>query len=332
MKDDLLHGGALDVIAEQYPNAPAPWIDLSTGINPWPWPVQACEQVSLNQLPTKSAYQDCAKAMSQYLNTRVENILLSPGSELLIRLLPTIISPRHVVIHSPTYGDHYQAWKAAESHVLETRNPLAHAAEADCVVICNPNNPDGHIYSRKELTDALEVLSSSNGNLIVDEAYADLDPNLSLADLAGQKGLIILRSTGKFFGLAGLRLGALLAHETILNTMRERLGVWSISSQALHIGTAAYQDFDWQIQTRSKLKSAAQRLDDLLENSAVNLVGGTSLFRFLETENAHQAWDILASQGIYTRRFSWSSKHLRIGLPQNEDASNRLAQALSLLK
>ncbi|ACT59842.1 threonine-phosphate decarboxylase CobD [Hirschia baltica] len=332
MNEDFLHGGALDIIAQRYPDAPMPWIDLSTGINPWSWPVEKCQPVSLAHLPTKSEYQNCVQALSSYLNAPSEHILLAPGSELLIRLLPTILNPQKVVIHSPIYGDHINTWTTAKCEIIETKSPLTYADSADCIVICNPNNPDGHAYSREELDEALNKLSAHNGYLIIDEAYADLYPDLSLADCAGRKGLIILRSIGKFFGLAGLRLGAILAEPEILKAMQDRLGVWSVSTQALHIGAAAYRDFKWHEETRSRLKSEIQKLDQILNSNSITQITGTNLYRFINIENAHKAWDVLISKGIYTRRFDWTNNHLRIGLPTNADASNRLAQALSLLR
>ncbi|MEO1406183.1 MAG: aminotransferase class I/II-fold pyridoxal phosphate-dependent enzyme, partial [Pseudomonadota bacterium] len=153
---------------------------------------------------------------------------------------------------------------------------------------------------------------------------------LSLAPLAGSDGLIILRSFGKFFGLAGVRLGALIAPASIRNAMAARLGVWPVSGAALEIGTRAYADTGWQGSTRTRLKSAAAQLDESLEVAGLAPIGGTNLFRFVETEDAHGVFGRLARAGVYVRRFDWSTKHLRIGLPATQTAMKRLEAALIL--
>lgn len=220
---DEYHGGALDSMRRRFPEAPEPWIDLSTGINPWPWPVPASHYSGLNRLPGAAELASCEAAMAAAFGAPRETVLAAPGSEMLIRLLPTVLQPRRVAILAPSYGDHAQVWKQVDCELVESRDPLADAA-ADAVVICNPNNPDGRRFERTELTEALSRLTARGGWLIVDEAFADLEPGLSIAPLAGSGNLLALRSIGKFFGLAGLRLGALLAPPDIRRAMADRLG------------------------------------------------------------------------------------------------------------
>lgn len=329
MTDDLLHGGALDRMQIAYPNAPTPWIDLSTGINPWPYPVGALPPEAWQHLPTAAAMQACCTAMASAIGAPESALLLAPGSELLIRLLPTVIAPRTVALASPTYGDHARAWRASGADVTETADPLALAGQVDALVLCNPNNPTGTTLERSQLGQALTRQAARNGWLIVDEAYADLVPALSLAPLAGAGNLIILRSFGKFYGLAGLRLGALLGPPALLESMSQRLGVWPVSGPAVAIGTQAYADGRWQAETRDHLAAARRRLDTILLDAGLWLVGGTDLFRLVKTEKAQQLWHQLAEAGIYVRRFDYAPDLLRIGLPSNAAAEHRLAAALS---
>ena len=312
MTDDLLHGGALDRMQAAYPNAPTPWVDLSTGINPWPYPVGALPPEAWQHLPTAAAMQACRAAMARAIGAPEASLLLAPGSELLIRLLPTVIAPRTVAVASPTYGDHARAWRASGAEVIETTDPLAEAGKVDALVLCNPNNPTGMVLERSQMGQALTRQAARNGWLIVDEAYADLCPALSLAPLAGAGNLIILRSFGKFYGLAGLRLG-----------------VWPVSGPALAIGAQAYADLAWQDATRDQLAAARRRLDKILLDSGLWIVGGTDLFRLARTDNARQLWHQLAEAGLYVRRFDYAPDLLRIGLPANTEAEHRLAAALS---
>ena len=332
MRHDLVHGGALDRMKAAFPEAPLPWIDLSTGINPWPYPVGEVAAGAFQHLPTHNAYEACRQAMAANLSAPAGSLTLAPGSELLIRLLPSLISPRRVATLSPSYGDHAATWQAAGAETIPSPHPLQLADEVDAVVVCNPNNPDGQRFEPSALLTAAAKLARRGGWLIVDEAYADLDPALSLAPHGGTAGLILLRSFGKFFGLAGLRLGALLAPQDTSSRLRSLLGVWPVAGPALEIGARAYQDAEWQTETRRKLAEARRRLDAILSGNGLTIAGGTDLFRLVETSDATKLWEALARQGVYVRRFGWSERLIRIGLPPTPTAEDRLAAALSTLE
>lgn len=330
MTGDLIHGGAIDQMRMAYPNAPEPWIDLSTGINPWPYPRTDLSPASLAHLPTTAMYEACREAMASALGVAPGMLLLSPGSELLIRLLPDIIHPRRIAILSPTYGDHAMAWERVGAEIIHTPDPLSCSDRVDAIVLCHPNNPDGRLFDLDSLEATRQKLAARGGWLIIDEAYADLVPSQSLAPEGGADGLIILRSFGKFFGLAGVRLGAMLAPAPIRKAMSKRLGVWPVSGSALEIGARAYADTDWQVRTRERLHAAARELDVALKAAGLSLTGGTDLFRLVETEDAHAVFHRLATAGVYVRRFEGSSTHLRIGLPATSKAQTRLLNALTL--
>lgn len=329
--DECNHGGALDLMRARFPQAPEPWIDLSTGINPWPYPLDSSQPETLQRLPTVTATVTCRNAMAETFGAPAECVLPIPGSELLIRLLPTLLRPRRgtrVAITRPTFADHAKVWRAAGCRVIETPDPLDALASTDLVVLCNPNNPDGRVWIPDRLEAARAVLAERGGWLIVDEAYADVRPDLSMAMRGGRTGLIILRSFGKFFGLPGLRLGSLIAPQDTLETVRQYLGIWSVSGPALAAGAQAYRDRGWQQDTRHRLATARARLDAVLNATDLRVVDGVELFRFVEVDDAGSVWHHLAKCGISVRRFNWSRNRLRIGLPPDADADARLAQAL----
>ncbi len=329
---DLIHGGALDHMQSRFPGAPKPWVDLSTGINPWPYPRGRLEEEVFTHLPTRDAFEACRGAMAGAFGAPMEALLPIPGSELIIRLLPLLLKGPadrpQVTIAWPTYGDHRQAWTAAGARLEEPRDPVSRAGHCDVVVVCNPNNPDGRTWPRERLEIVRADLARRGGWLIVDEAYADLDPALSMAPLGGREGLIVLRSFGKFFGLAGVRLGALIAPPDVLGAAAQVLGQWSVSGPALALGARAYQDTAWQEGTRRRLTETAGHLDTVLAGAGLSVEGGTSLFRFVQCPDADGLWQTLAQNGIYGRRFPWSRTHLRLGLPASQTALERLAQAL----
>ncbi len=324
----LRHGGALDWMRTLFPGAPEPWLDLSTGINPWPYPISAAMTAYAARLPDQRLFDACRAAMAGAFGADEATVLPAPGSEALIRLLPRLIAARSVVVPLPSYGDHAEVWQDAGASVRMSPAPLSHAGAVDILVIVNPNNPDGRSFVRSALLDALATQSARGGWLIIDEAFADLDPALSLADHIGASRLIILRSFGKFYGLAGLRLGALLGPPELLAKAHNALGVWTVNGPALAVGAAAYADAAWAGRMRARLSAARIELDTVLTRAGLSVVGGTSLFRYVEVADAARTWYRLGEAGIAVRRFAWSAAHLRIGLPASQAELERLASAL----
>ncbi|MEM9385045.1 MAG: threonine-phosphate decarboxylase CobD [Pseudomonadota bacterium] len=327
-----MHGGALDILQASFPEAPTPWVDLSTGINPWPWPIPTIPEGSLHHLPTRAASDACREAMASAFGAPVDSVLPVPGTELIIRLLPTVLgaSTRRICLGRTTYADHANAWRAAGAAIREVDDPLAASSDED-VVVCNPNNPTGQGCDRAELEAARAAREDTGHWLIIDEAYADLTPARSLAQWGGRDGLVILRSFGKFFGLAGVRLGALIAPHRVIKAVEKLLGQWAVAGPALWLGTLAYADKGWHEQTRQRLQQAQANLDHTLCQVAaahqLSIEGGTSLFRYVRVRDAHALWFHLARSGVYVRRFHWSRYHLRIGLPADEQGLARLREA-----
>lgn len=303
-------------------------MDLSTGINPWPYEFSVDTGKVTKHLPTAAEFAACAQAMSSAVGGESKQLVLAPGCELLIRLLPTILSVQRVSVVARSYSDHANAWRRAKAELIESPDPLSEIDRCDAVVICNPNNPDGRCWSREELRAARERLAARGGWLIIDEAYMDLYPEQSMLVDPLKDGLIVMRSFGKFFGLAGLRLGALFGPPTILSAMSERLGVWPVSGLALAIGVEAYRDASWQTETRRRLAVARAELDRVLQRRGLSVIGGTELYRLVRADCAENWWTGLGEQGIYTRRFDWCDEILRFGLPASDAELVRLDNAL----
>jgi len=323
------HGGRIDAMARAFPGAPLPWIDLSTGINPCPYPLPSISSDAWERLPGEAARALCESTMAKSFGCHPSFCRAVAGTEVVIRQLPSILRAQSVAVRARSYADHAESWRLAGAKVVTHSDPLALAGEADVVVIVNPNNPDGHRWPVEAIEAARAELARRGGWLIVDEAYADLDPTLSAASFAGRPGLIILRSFGKFFGLAGVRLGAVLAAQKILCSIEDRLGGWDVSGPALEIGAAAYADHEWQAATRENLAQRTLEMRALIASSALDDIGGTDLFRFARAPDANVLWRQVAEQGIAVRRFVGDSHHLRIGLPADTIAISRLARGLN---
>ncbi|TNE38758.1 MAG: threonine-phosphate decarboxylase [Alphaproteobacteria bacterium] len=322
------HGGNLDWAAVIYGTPKAGWLDLSTGINPNAYPLPEISPQSWQRLPGKTATRKLLDTARRYYGFSEDASLCPlPGTQAAIQRLPHLIAPCEVAILSPTYSEHGICWARAGHRVREI-STLSELKNARVVVLVHPNNPDGRLYAKLELHALQEEMRRRGGLLVVDEAFADTAPDVSLAPLAGGDGLVILKSLGKFFGLAGLRLGFMAGPLILVEQMREEIGPWAVSGPALEIGTKALTDSIWIDEMRKSLALSAKRVDRMLENTGLELRGGTDLFRLVETPDAPRLFDHLCRAGLLVRAFEGRPRHLRFGLPGEEKDWRRLKVAL----
>ncbi len=319
------HGGALEVARRLLPGAPEPWIDLSTGINPHAYPLPDLEPEAWSRLPEDGALARLEAAAG--LRYGADSAVAGSGSQALIHALSHILPRGAVGALSPTYGGFAAAFAAAGVSVVEAKR-LEDMREFDVAIVVNPNNPDGRVTPRAALLDLHERLSRRRATLVVDEAFADFDGQESLAPALPGTGAVVLRSFGKTYGLAGLRLGFALASPDIVQSLRAALGPWPVSGPAIAIGARALADSDWLEATRSRLGKEAARLDALLHSAGWRIVGETRLFRLAAHTDAHAAFKRLLVAGILTRPFADPPDRLRFGIPGDENAWERLAAAL----
>jgi cobalamin biosynthesis protein CobC len=334
------HGGRLGAARVTYPQAPQPWIDLSTGINPRSYRATRARGVALNRLPDTGDLQRLESVAAEAFGVDVPGrVVAAGGTESALRLLPYVLRMQHAVVAGPTYGSHADAWSRAgtvsrlvadaqlESSIVEPGS----SGGASAMIIVNPNNPDGRIIGRERLRHLHDCLAARGGVLIVDEAFAEVTPGSSVADIAGTAAaphLLVLRSFGKFYGLAGVRLGFVVGSADVAARVRGAFGDWPVSVDALVAGLEAYPDRDWADRTRARLARDADRLDRLLAAHGFEIVGGTSLYRLVCAVDARTRFEHLAAAGILTRPFEHDATLLRFGLPGTSDAWRRLAAAL----
>jgi cobalamin biosynthetic protein CobC len=329
----MAHGGRIDAAAKLYPLAPQPWIDLSTGINPQAYPVPPLDPAVWQRLPLARDLDDLVAAATAYYG-RPEGLSLLPvpGSESAIRLLPRLVRAHRIGILGPTYSSHAAAWSAVCCCIAELNALPDPAADLDGVVVVNPNNPDGRRIPAAELIDWATAWTADGRWLMVDEAFADVEPELSLLTRpALPPRLVVLRSLGKFFGLAGLRLGFVACSERVAERWQPLVGDWPVSGPAAAIGAAALRDAAWIASTRQRLAADRARLDALLAETGFKVHGGTDLFTLAEIpESLPDDLDPVghfASRGILVRGFAALPRRVRFGLPGDEAAWQRLRQA-----
>ncbi|HZZ63635.1 MAG TPA: threonine-phosphate decarboxylase CobD [Roseiarcus sp.] len=321
------HGGALDVARRLAPEAPKPWIDLSTGINPHAYPLPDLEPDIWARLPTGEAITALESAAARRYGAAPEAVVAGPGSQALIHALARL-GPKGVIGGlGAIYGGHAEAFAAAGARLVQAAS-LESLADCDVAVVVNPNNPDGRVAGRIDLLDLHERLVRRSGLLVVDEAFADFDGDESLAPFLPETGAVVLRSFGKTFGLAGLRLGFALASPDVGKRLRAALGPWPVSGPAIAIGAKALVDLEWTAAMGVRLGQDAARLDTLLLGSGWQVLGGTRLFRLAAREDVGKAFERLLGTGILTRPFPALADRLRFGIPGEEPHWERLAAAL----
>ncbi len=332
MPDDdsspLLHGGNLAAADVLFPGAPRPFLDLSTGINPLAYPLPPLAPEIFSRLPEPDARAALEAVAARYYGAPLPaHVVAAPGTQSLLPLVAALVPPGRAAILGPTYQEHARV-AAAAGHRVEEVAEIGGMAAAGLSIVVNPNNPDGRLVTQATLRNLAAEARERGGLLVVDEAFMDaLGISESLAPHAGESGAIVLRSFGKFFGLAGLRLGFAIASPKIAARLRSALGPWAVSGPALAIGTVALADRDWADAMRARLADAAARLDALLGEAGLAVTGGTPLFRLVKAARAPQLFYRLGVAGILVRHFPDQPGLLRFGLPGSEADWERLHAA-----
>jgi cobalamin biosynthetic protein CobC len=313
-----MHGGRLADARAAFPQAPTPWLDLSTGISPWAWTGQRANRADLQRLPDPVDVRGLEAAAAAAFGVDPRRVIATGGAEAGIALLAATLPLNDIDIVSPAYGGHAQAWTAAGAHVGAVTAADAASRSAAGLVIVNPNNPDGRVWPRAGLIGLAQRRSSRGAWTIVDEAFVEILPALSVAE-ADIDHLIVLRSFGKFYGLAGARLGFVIATQALAERLRPRLGDWPVCADAIALGRGAYADPGWADRQRERLQRAAVRLSELLMKTGFEVVGATDLFVLTACGDAPRRFERLCERGILTRPFDSDPTWLRFGLPGPRD-------------
>ncbi len=324
----VAHGGRLDAARRLHPNAPQPWIDLSTGVNPRAYPLPPLADEAFTRLPDDDAFAALDSAARRaYGAPAGADVVPGGGAQAFIQMLPRVFPAERVAILGFTYAEHAACWAAAGAQV-DTVESLHALTDADVAVIVAPNNPDGRVVGPQDILSAATQMSQRGRLLIVDESFVDFTPEASVARFAHHDGLIVLRSFGKAYGLPGLRLGFALCSRARGAKLRAALGPWAVSGPALAIGAHALANDVWRANAARACAGDAARLDALLAQAGFLIMGGTTLFRLAAHPQSSRCFAHLAARGILTRTFAEKSDWLRFGLPPNEPAWARLAAAL----
>ncbi|WP_027531220.1 threonine-phosphate decarboxylase CobD [Bradyrhizobium sp. WSM3983] len=317
------HGGNLDLAQQRFGRRSEDWIDLSTGINRLPYPLGEIAAHHWQALPSRSEIEALHQAARHAYATSAPIVAMG-GAQAAIQLLPQLAPRGRARILAPTYNEYAPVLSAAGWEVEEVRE-LDALSGANLAIVVNPNNPDGRCHAPRDLLALLPRVD----RLVIDESFVDAVPELSLASEAGQPGLMILRSFGKFYGLAGVRLGFAIGNAADIGNLAAMSGPWPVSGAAIAIGCRALRDDAWAKATSARLARDCVRLDELVQSQGWRLVGGAPLFRLYETADAGAAQEKLARGQIWSRVFAQNPTWLRLGLPGSESEWTRLTEVLA---
>jgi len=304
------------------------WLDLSSGASPSNYPVPEIPSEIWRKLPEED--DGLEEAAREYYGAI--DLLPAAGSQAVIQCLPKLRPHSRVALLSLAYNEHAYAWKRKghEVLVLSEKSLIEQRPDVDVLVICNPNNPTGFVARPEVLLAWLKELVEKGGWLVIDESFMDSTPELSMAGLTGIEGLIVLRSVGKFFGLAGLRSGFVLAWRELIEQLRDKLGPWTVNGPARYVVRQALTDYDWQNEQSARLKAKSQRLEVLLKAYGLEPRGATHFFVWVPHPKAKEIFEGLCQGAVLTRLFDHVPS-LRFGLPATEDDWQQLESALTIV-
>lgn len=302
------HGGGLDAAVAEYGGARGDWLDLSTGINPVPYPVGDVGHQAWTALPDRAAQTRLLDAARTFWSVpEGAEIVAAPGASALIAQMPLLFGGKRVAIPMPTYNEHAAAFRACGWEVV--------TGDAALRVLVHPNNPDGRLWDAPDLP------------AVIDESFCDVTPAASHVRLVSGE-VVVLKSFGKFWGLAGMRLGFAICAPEMADKLRDGLGPWAVSGPALDIGARALEDVTWARDTRVRLAADMARLNAVMAKAGATVMGGTDLFGLYDVGDAAAFQDRLARAHIWTRVFPYSDCWVRLGLPA-PDGWSRLEAALA---
>lgn len=347
-----LHGGQLSRVAKQYQIPEQEWLDLSTGIAPFSYPIPKIPTHIWQNLPTiTDSLVNAAKAYYQ-----APYCWPLAGSQQLIEKLPELwnckvaelnnipLKEKHAYLPKVGYKEHQQAWSKAgyRLHFYQQSLPCD-IQQNSVVVVINPNNPLTDAFTIDQLKQCQELCTQQQALLIIDEAFADIfEPEFSfiyhltdLNDITYQEhrldqiseNVIVLRSVGKFFGLAGLRIGFVCSSQEWCQTVQENIGPWSINGPALFITEQVLKDKTWQVTQKMRLQQQSKVMRSILETHFVGArIEANALFITVFLNQAADVYHQLCEQGIYVR-LTDENDSLRFGIA-NETQLKKLQLAL----
>jgi histidinol-phosphate aminotransferase len=318
VRPDLVGSIAYDIGSDEIP--------YRMHANELPWSPLEFEKVSLNFYPGVTQENELCSLLASRYEAQTNQLMLTRGSDealdLLIRLF--IQPTKDSILQCPPTFSMYAffarlqqaeviscplnvvdfSWD--ESALLQSWNP-----SCKIVVLCTPNNPTGNSISLAKVSSLCKALHNK-AIVIVDEAYIEFSSNLSAVCLINSvENLVVLRTLSKAYGLAGLRLGCMIAQEDTINLLRGIRAPYALSEVVLNIAQKALLQPSWFVNAISMVVSERERLFyELSQLSYIEKVYPSDAnFLLVRTPESQPLIKYLLSRGIAVRGFNAPSLH-----------------------
>ena len=256
-------------------------LDYSSNINPYGLPENLKKEIFeklfvLERYPDPD-YIELREKIAEKNNLNIENIIVGNGATEIIFLFMKILSPKKVLIVSPTFGEYERAIKAStlandsleinyfelketENFVLNIKNLETELENNyDLLILCNPNNPTGQFLKLKKIEEILKICEQKNTKLFVDEAFVEFVEDWENESIINSKenkeNLFVIRAFTKFFAIPGLRLGyGICFNNNLLKKMLEKKEPWSVNNIADLAGKTVLDDENYIQKTKEWIK------------------------------------------------------------------------------
>ena len=319
-----------------FPSAPEPFLDLSTGINPHPYPLAPIDPARLARLPEPEELSRLqAVAARAYGVVDPDMVVATPGTQIAISLLPHLLGCSRAVILSPTYAEHAAAWSHAGRPVEAAAGLEAFERGAmlpgTAAVLCNPNNPDGARSDRVRLLALAAGLARQGGVLICDEAFLDLEPDM--VEPRHQRcripGCWCCARSARPTGWPGSGSASCWPRPASRGGCAAPSAPGRSAASPSRPVAPRWRDEAWRADMAERLLRDGAELDRLLLRYGWRCRGGTALFRLYEVRQATRLYAHLGAAGVLVRRFEHQPDLLRLGLPGDSGGWARLEGALA---
>ena len=346
--EPFAHGGNLNLLAAEAGIAPQAMLDFSASINPLGMPPTAREAIiagieQLGHYPDPLA-EELVAAIAEAYNLDSELLLAGNGSTELLYLALRVLRPGRVLLTAPGFSEYERAaalagarikWlrlKRQEDFRIDPARFAAAMAGCDLALLCNPNNPTSQAISRREAVAIAAAAKSCRCRLLLDEAFADFCPEISLLGHYHNSHLLILRSLTKFYALPGLRLGFLLLPRHLRPRFLAHKEPWSVNTLAIKAAVAALADRRFAERSRELIAAERPRLAAGLSGLVKRVYPAAANYLLLESEHARQLRTDLLARGIALRDCSnfrgLGPQFLRVAI-RSRPENRRLLAALA---
>jgi threonine-phosphate decarboxylase len=254
---DRHHGAHGDLVSRSLDVYAGELLDFSQNINPLGAPSNALEAARRALYEDSGRYPDLEyiglrEALAAYLGVGAEMVVpTNGGAEALFLAARAAETGGRALVLEPTFSEYAAAARASG---MEPVRRVARRREegfgwdptsyrdlegVSVVFLCNPNNPTGDMLGRDEVLEVAACVEEAGAVLVVDEAFADFVPEISVTDMV-DRGLWVARSFTKFFAIPGLRLGCLLCDAA--GRVQALQPSWPVNAVAAAAGIAAVRD------------------------------------------------------------------------------------------